>query len=237
MPNQENDPVLRRTSKPGKRWAGLLALTLICLVLGLLLVIQLRTQRAARQTPSDQDWAFMIADLVDSNARLRDETAAIQGQLVELQNAQGGGILLESLVDEVNRLRIANGLVEVSGPGLEVLAATPVSVLDLQDLINELRNAGAEALAINGQRLVAQSAVTTDGSSILVDGQAVQPPYRLQAIGDPQNLEAALLRPGGLVSLLRQNNRGLSITTQQKAKLTLPVRSQSVQFVYAKPVE
>jgi len=186
---------------------------------------------------SGQDWVFMVADLVDSNARLRDETAAIQDQLAQLQGTQGGGTVLESLVDEVNRLRIANGLIKVSGPGVVVAVAGPVGVMDLQDLINELRNAGAEALAIDGQRFITRSTITSDGRSILVDGRVVQPPYRLQAIGDAEIMEAALVRPGGLISLLRQLNRELSITIHQETKLTLSESAQPAEFLFANAAE
>lgn len=221
----------------GKHGAAVVALTLMCLALGLLLVMQLRTGVAARHAMSGQDWVFMVADLVDSNARLRDETAAIQDQLAQLQGTQGGGTVLESLVDEVNRLRIANGLIKVSGPGVIVVVAGPVGVMDLQDLINELRNTGAEALAINGQRFVTQSTIASDGRSILIDGRVVQPPYRLQAIGDAATMEAALVRPGGLISLLRQLNRELSITTHQETKLTLPESAQPAEFLFANAAE
>ncbi len=144
---------------------------------------------------------------------------------------------MQSLVDEVNHLRIANGLVEVSGPGVAVELSDPISVLDLYDLINELRNAGSEALALNGHRIVAWTAISSDGQQITVDGQPLQPPYHLEAIGDAPTLEVALLRPGGLVSLLNQTRRDSPITVHTREKLTLTVCEQPVQFVYAQSAE
>jgi uncharacterized protein YlxW (UPF0749 family) len=214
-----------------------LSLAVICLGLGLLLAAQLRTQEVARQAARTEDWEFVVADLVDSNARLREEVTVLRSQLAELQEAEGGGVLLQSLVDEVNYLRVVNGRVAVAGPGIEVVIDGPISVLDLHDLINELRNAGAEALALNGWRIVAWSAIGTDGQHVTVDGQPVQSPYRLQAIGDPHTLEVALLRPGGMVDLIQQYSQGVSISTEQVDKLTLPVYEQPFQFAYARPIE
>jgi uncharacterized protein YlxW (UPF0749 family) len=214
-----------------------LCLMVICLGLGLLLVIQLRTQSAVRQATRSESWEFVVADLIDSNARLREQIESLQVQLTGLRDVQGGGTVLQSLVNEVNHLRIANGLVEVSGQGVEVIIAVPVSVLDLHDLINELRNAGAEALALNGQRIVAWSAISTDGDHVTVDGQPAQLPYRIQAIGDAHTLEVALMRPGGLVERLGQANGRESIVVYRREKLTLMVYAQPLQFVYAKPVE
>lgn len=220
-----------------RRWVARLSLTAICIGLGLLLMVQLRTQSAVQRTVHSESWEFAVADLIDSNTRLREQTEALQMQLDELQDIEGGGAVLQSLVNQVNNLRIANGLIEVSGQGVEVVVAGPVSVLDLHDLINELRSAGAEALALNGQRMVVWSAISADGEHVTVDGQPIQPPYRLQAIGDAHTMEVALVRPGGLVNLLEQANSSTSITVSRREKLTLPVYTEPLQFVYARPVE
>jgi uncharacterized protein YlxW (UPF0749 family) len=219
-----------------KEWIPQLLLTIVCLGLGILLVLQLRTERVVQQSMSNDGWEFIIADLVESNARLRDEIEAVEAQLSGFGDV-GGGMVMESLVDEVNRLRIANGLVEVSGPGVEVFISGPIGVLDLHDLINELRNAGAEALALNDERIVVWSAISTDGEVVTVDGRPMPGPYHLRAIGEPHTLEAALARPGGLIELLHQANRALSMTVIQSEKLTLPVYAHPFQFVYSSPAD
>jgi uncharacterized protein YlxW (UPF0749 family) len=214
-----------------------LSMTILCLVLGVLLVVQLRSQDAVRQTARSEDWEYVVADLIEGNARLREEIRALQAQLGQLEDVEGGGAVIQSLVDEVNRLRIANGQVVVSGQGLDVVISGPVTVLDLHDLINELRNAGAESLALNGRRIVAWSAISSDGQRVTVDGSPVEAPYRLEAIGHSQTLEVALARPGGLVDLLEQAHDGLSIELNRRDKLTLPVHSPPLGFAYARPVE
>jgi uncharacterized protein YlxW (UPF0749 family) len=217
-----------------KRWIIQLSLTVICFGLGTMIVVQLRTQYAARQAVRREDWSFVAADLIDSNARLREEIESLETQLADLQDIEQGRAVLQSLVDEVNYLRIVNGWIEVSGPGIEVLISGPINVLDLHDLVNELRNAGAETLALNGRRIVAWSAISTDGEHVTVDGLPVHPPYHLQAIGEIQTLEGALLRPGGLIHLLRRINASLSITVHRQEKLTLSIYDQPFQFAYAR---
>lgn len=221
--------------KFASKWAARLSVGLICLVLGMLLVVQLRSQYSARQTGSAEDWERVVADLVDSNSRIREEIEALEGELAAIRAVEGRGALLQSLVDEANQLRIANGLVEVSGPGVEVVVNGPITVLDLQDLINELRNAGAEALAVNGRRIVTWSAINTDGVYVIVDGQPVLPPYRLEAIGDAQTMDSALLRPGGLLRLLQQADERVSIAVNQQQQITLAVYDQPFEFAYARP--
>jgi len=205
----------------------------ISLVLGLLLVAQLRTRNDMHRVASSDDWDYVVAELVVGNARLRNEIEALEKEVTALREGEGAAAILQSLVDEANQLRVANGLVAVSGPGVQVAVAGPVSVLDLQDLINELRNAGAEALALNDQRLIAWSSIASDGEQVTVDGQPVPSPYRLLAIGSSETLRAALLRPGGLVPLLREANPSIIITVKESDRLTLPVYRQGVEFVYA----
>jgi uncharacterized protein YlxW (UPF0749 family) len=203
--------------------------------IGLLVVWQVRSQRASLPTQPAEEWQYVVADLVEANARLREEIAVLERQLEDLEAVEGGGVV-DSLVAEVNHLRIANGLVETSGPGVTVHIAGPISVLDLHDLINELRNAGAEGLALNDQRLVAWSAISTNGEQVTVDGVPVAEPYRLQAIGDPRNLEVALARPGGLIELLAQAGRGVLVSIESLENLTLPVYAQPFDFAYSQPV-
>ena len=220
------------------KWAAPVSLTLVCVCWGLLLAAQLQTQPSARPRVRNEEWDYVVANLVEGSGRLRDEVAALEEQLTVLQEAEGGGgAVLQSLVDEVNRLRMINGLVEISGPGVEIIITGTLSTLDLHDLINEVRNAGAEGLALSGYRIVAWSAISTDGQNILIDGRPIASPYFLHAIGAPDALEAALTRPGGLVNLLTKTHQGASITVARREKVTLPVCTQLLQFAYARPVQ
>lgn len=219
-----------------RKWLVRLSLTTICVLLGLMSAVQLRS-RPTVQPVLLEGWDYAVADLIDSNTRLRREIESLEQELEELSGAENSATMLQSLVDDANRLRIANGLVTVSGPGVEIVATGPVSVLDLHDMINELRNAGAEALALNGQRIVSWSAISSDGVNVTVDGQPAASPYRLEAIGNGRNLETALLRPGGLIGLVQQGDPRIEIQVQVRDKVTLPVYQQPFAFVYAEPVD
>jgi uncharacterized protein YlxW (UPF0749 family) len=232
-----SEAVLHRVRSRPRSWLAQLPLTLVCMVLGLLLVLQFRTQRVAELRVQSRDWSYVVADLVDTNARLRDETMALQEQIAALTADAGGGTVLQSLVDELNGLRIVNGLVEVSGPGITLTCSGPVSVLDMHDLVNELRNAGAEAVAINGQRVVGWSAINTTAEWLTLDGLEVKPPYQVQAIGHAPTLAGAATRRGGWLDLMRQADKGLSISVDTEELLTLPVCGSKVRAVYARAVE
>lgn len=218
-------------------WLRVWAPGLVCLLLGVLLVVQFRTQRAVGRTSTAAGPAPMavLSTLVEANARLRQERAALTSQIAEYQQASRQE-RLTALVQELNRLRIVNGLVEVTGPGVEVRVEGLLSPLEMQDLVNELRNAGAEAIALNGERLVALSVIASSGETLVVNGQPLAPPYIFQALGDPQNMETALTRQGGLITLLARAHEGQGATVTQRARMVLPVYTQPLQFQYARPI-
>ena len=134
----------------------------------------------------------------------------------------------------LNRLKIVNGQVEVSGPGIEVRISGPLSALYAQDLVNELRNAGAEAVALNGERLVLWSGIATaDEDWLTVDDVRIASPYVFQAIGDGQTLETALTRSGGLIALLEHSYDRLHVEISYRGKVVLPVHRHPPEFKHA----
>ena len=211
---------------------------LVCLLLGVLLVVQFRTQSAVGRAPTAAGSAPMavLSTLVEANARLRQERAALTSRLAEYERASAQE-RLTALVGELNRLRIVNGLVEVTGPGVEVRIEGPFRPVEMQDLVNELRNVGAEAIALNGKRLIASSVIASSGETLVVNGQRLAPPYLFQAIGSPQNMETALMRQGGLIALLARVHEGYGSPVRQSARMTLSVYTWPLQFQYARPIE
>lgn len=215
-----------------------LGLTLLLFVAGTLIVAQIRAQRHLRVVSHDRDeQAILLSELVDANRRLREEIESLEAE-VAAQQSTARGAALEEVVSELNRVRVLNGLVEVSGPGVELVIDGPLSPLDLQDLVNEFRNAGAEALALNGHRIVVSSVfVAGERGMVLLDGQEIRRPYRLQAIGDPDVMETALLRPGGLVSMLQRAYPNLVVSSAPRSRLVLSVYRRPLQVQYAQPIE
>ena len=137
--------------------------------------------------------------LQDRVAELSTEIAALQSEALESANPE--------LFAELGETELLSGALAVSGPGLVIElddAETPAPadedpdsrVLDhdLQILTNGLWAAGAEAIAINGQRLTALSAIRGAGQAILVDLAPLLPPYRIEAIGDPRALQTGFAR-------------------------------------------
>lgn len=211
-------------------------LVVITFLLGFLMMAQFHTHRLtskARASGSSADQSIILNSLIEANASLYVEIDTLETQLNGYQSAGSSG-LLETLVEELNRIKIVNGLVEVSGRGIQVYTSGPLNALDVQDLVNELRNAGAEAIALNGERLALWSAITIDDQGWLtVDGVRIASPYVFQAIGDGETIEAALMRSGGLIAVLEHSYNDLQVTINRSDKLVLPVHRHPLEFRYA----
>ncbi len=201
--------------------------------------MQLRTQGRIAKSVSAQsatDQSTMISNLYDSNLNLRKEVDSLHAQLAE-HNASFGQSDLTAMIRELNKLRIANGLSEVSGPGVLMTVSADLRPDELEDLINELRNAGAEAIAVNGQRVVARTAVAEAGSSVAINGIRIGKPYILLAIGQPETLERALVRKGGLVTYLQNTYPDATVAVLKRTKMTLPVYPAGYEWQYAVPAK
>lgn len=221
-----------------KRGASVFWLTVVCFTLGVLVMVQLRSaSRAADRSLSTADQAQVLAALVESNAGLRREIAELEAQRERLREANNPESNT-ALVADLNRLLVVTGLVEVGGPGVRVTVSGLINPLDMQDLLNELRNAGAEAIALNGRRVTVRSVVARDDSALALDSARLTPPYLLEAIGHPDTMEKALLRRGGLVSLLEYAYPGLRVSVTKVDGVFLSAHQVDIPVLkYAQPLQ
>jgi uncharacterized protein YlxW (UPF0749 family) len=214
-----------------------LILTIVCLAFGVLLMAQFRTQgkiAKTQLTESSADQAQIISNLYDANVTLRKEVVALEQQLRASDEGTSQARAAE-LAADLQKFRVVTGAAPAVGPGVELTIEADVRREDVQDLVNELRNAGAEALALNGQRVTFRSAVTTDRGAIVLDGRRLIAPYVFAAVGAPETLERALTRKGGLVSYIQTTYPEAKINVEKIARLTLPVAETFSAFRIAVP--
>ncbi|MCL6635029.1 MAG: DUF881 domain-containing protein, partial [Peptococcaceae bacterium] len=102
-------------------------------------------------------------------------------------------------------------------------------------VVNDLRGAGAEAMAVNGQRILATSEIRLAGNHIVVNMNRISPPYTVAAIGNPATLKSSLEIKGGLVEYL--NDLGITVKIQQKDKIMVPAYAGALRFEYARATQ
>ena len=163
-----------------------------------------------------------IGQLERASVRLRTHNLALQAQLNDLTSAQ------QAAQARLERQQTVSGFGPVHGPGVRITVddspnGNAVVDRDLRPLVNGLWAAGAEAIAINGQRLTSRSAIRNSSAAIQVNSRPLSPPYVVQAIGDPKTLQADLMQTSsGLLFRDIAANLGYSWTMDNVDDMTLP---------------
>jgi uncharacterized protein YlxW (UPF0749 family) len=193
----------------GRRWWDGPLLWLACVAVGLMLVVAYQQQHrsAPAREAARKDLVVRVERLQAAGNALDSRAKALAAEVADLRNAR-----LPGLGDQLRNLELESGSLPVTGPGVQIQLDEPavptsaangrpgttpqeqVAVLhdrDIRAVVNQLWAAGAEAVAVNGLRLTATSFIRFAGESVLVDFQAISPPYTIEAIGDRNGLLVA----------------------------------------------
>lgn len=182
-----------------KPWRAQLVVALLLATLGFAAVTQVRTNENddTYAVLREQDLIDLLNGLAGASERSQSEIARLEEARTDLlSSSRRRDAALEQARTESDTLSILAGLVPVTGPGIRVTIDDPdgnVGIDIMLDTIQELRTAGAEAMAINDTvRVVAQTAFEEGVGGIVVDGQLLSPPYVIDVIGEPNALEGAI---------------------------------------------
>lgn len=221
---------------------GQLVLALAAAVVGFLLIGQ--AEGAPREaTPleaeSEGDLARILADLNAEADALQNEIAELKVQLNELRRSSENEASAAAAAEEQLRsLQVLAGTVPVTGPGVVVSIHDPNELITYDaviDVVQELRDAGAEAIAVNDQRIGASTAFAERDGRIVIDGVAIRSPFRVAAIGQPATLDGGLKIPGGAVDTVSAV-KGVRVEVTRQAKVDLPALAKPPRFDVAEPV-
>ena len=216
-----------------------LSLVVVATLIGVLGVGQLNSQARPSEITSlsAQELSTLIETLIARNRELRTGLADIREQLREYEVAgpQGQSALQVSRED-LRRITAFGGLAPVNGQGIVMTVEGDLDAIALNDLINELRNAGAEAIAVDAVRITARSVAIEGPRSLQVDGVDVGRSFTMQAIGSPDGLLSAMQRPGGIISQLKLFISATIVIRQAQA-VQLPASKVALLPVTGKPIE
>jgi uncharacterized protein YlxW (UPF0749 family) len=232
------------------------------MVLGGFLGLALQAQRSIREArlPANRFGELVpyYEALKDTNRNLLQEVNELRQKTTtyETRMAQGRDIGA-TLQKKLQLMQMQSGVTALHGPGLVItLRDTPKRIpkgpdydpqaglihdQDLAAIMNELKAAGAEAIAISGadrthpQRVTVNSAARCAGASIRVNDALLSGPFTIWAIGNAANLENALRMQGGLLEKLQLELLDM-VEIQQRTDLKIPAYAGSIKYEYAKPV-
>lgn len=229
------------SSKKGFRWWSAVSLLVAALVtFAGVSVFRSDDDFANRlNAESEGDLTRILASLSNESRSLQEELASLRVAIANAENTSSqSDAQAQEAKDRLNALRVLAGTVPVNGPGLVVNVTDPnaaVTYDHLVDAVQELRDAGAEAISVNGRRIGVSSSFGQQDRSITLDGVVLPTPYVLSAIGPQSTLEGGLRIPGGTLDTLRSLN-GVSVEVQRNNSLSLPALEEAPQFRAARPV-
>lgn len=219
-------------------------LLIVCVgaLVGFLLMGQLRGSERFRQrleAESEADLTRILAALTTEADALRDEIGNLKLQLLRLETSTArDDAAVEAAETQLRSLQVLAGTVPVTGPGISVVITDPddaVGYDTLVDVVQELRDAGAEAIGVNGRRVGVTSAFASREGRVLLDGSVIRPPYRVEAIGQAATLEGGLKIPGGGIDTL-ESLRGVAVVVERTSPLEIPALRSPPSFRVARPV-
>ena len=217
------------------------ALLAVSVILGMMLSLQYKSNKEMQATTMN----MRVEDLYQQLMRVEQEKTDLVKELQELQ-AEG---LTPDATREQDELKFRAGLTAVEGPGVVVTiedSKQPLKMCENQNLyvvhdedilkvINELRAAGAEAIALNEQRLIGTSEIRCAGPTVTVNGKMFSTPFQVKAIGDPKLLRSALEFRGGVVDTLKYWGINVSIETSNNLQINPYIGPSKQEFAKAIP--
>lgn len=215
---------------------------LLCALLGFALAVQVsQTQEQQLSSLRQSDLVRLLDEVTQRANELEERVATLQSTRDELKSGSGQQqAALELAQKQSESQGILSGRLPAEGPGIElsiVEPGQPLTAPKMFNILEELRNAGAEVVEVNGVRLVTSSYFEDRDGGIVVDGQKITSPYRWTVIGDPSTLETALEIPGGAMATVRTAGAVPTITQKELVTVDATREPQAPRFATPVPAE
>jgi len=220
------------------RRSSQITIAAVALILGVLVVVQLRSQagNSGLAQLSAQDLTVLVANLNARNDQLRRESSTLEAELATLKaNQSRGDVSLDEITADLERVRAYAGLEAVGGPGVKIAVQGPIDGSGVEELFNELRNAGAEAIATDDVRIVTGVVVTGAAGDARIGDAVLGPSFEIEAIGAPDKLTGSLTRSGGVIAQLAATQENVVVTVTPVDRLELPATTHTLLPAHGHP--
>lgn len=230
-----------------------LALGIICILLTLGISVQIRTVTESSTTVAQTQTENELRDSVlkwktnydNANSKLEYKEAELETLRNQIINSDENS---EDVKNELEANSELLGYTDLTGKGVVIRAAdgdsSSVKGLaslyivhdgDLVGLVNALKNAGAEAISINGQRIVNTTAITCAGNIVLINGERVGSPFTINAIGNPERLYGQMVMPESYYDNMKSD--GVDMKIEKVNSVSVPKYTGLFKFNYARVID
>jgi uncharacterized protein YlxW (UPF0749 family) len=228
--------------KPWHKW-----ITICTFILGILMMVQFRTQDSINRSSSTnrlEDIAATLIQVSKATQQLASEADSLKNTLSQYQDGEN----IRSIISaEIVESKVSAGLVPMVGPGVVITLGDSMMPRDwdadyyyihdwyIRDLVNLLWIGGADVISINDQRVITTTEVFCGGTTIFINKKLIPPPYIIRAIGDSNTLTNSL-KMGTIVPILEDMKKTFAITftIEQEDMITVPGYTEDIVFKYLK---
>lgn len=238
-----------------KKQIGII-LGIVCLLLTTAIIVQIKT---IKHSGVETNATFSEDSLRDEVLRWKEKSDNASEELSKVEKELEKQRTKATQNDETSKnneeeIKVSNavlGLSDVTGEGVEITlqdnqdvttetATNDISYyvvhdIDILSVVNELKNAGAEAISINGERIINTTSITCAGNVAQINGEKVGAPFIIRAIGKSETLYEALNRPGGYIELL--NDSGIVSNIKKSNNITIQKYKGAINFKYMKDIK
>lgn len=195
---------------------------LTSVIVGLMIFSQYQTYQKLeiQEVREPESNLFRVINIyLKNNAALQAEAKKLEN---EIQNYQNEYHNLQSFQANLKHNQILAGEINIHGKGVKLTLTKTINTLNLTDLVNEFWSVGAEAVAVNGMRITeTQSGFADIGVMVTLNGQPLNTPLVLEAIGESAEIVKALEQSGGILSRLQKKDPQLKINLQEEDWITI----------------
>lgn len=231
-----------------------LTLGILCFILTLAISVQIKTMKAADSvvsiTTANNELKNQVLIWKEKYEKALHEYETLEAELeIARNNATQNDSNATQMLENIKQNNKLIGITDVAGDGIVITLQDTISTAegmnpnipienylvhdsDLKTLINELWNAGAEAISINGQRITSTTSIVCDGNIIRINGETTTSPFEIKAIG--AGLYGAIARPGGYYEFMGQTGVTTSIRNQNNIKIPKYSGAISSQYIKTK---
>jgi uncharacterized protein YlxW (UPF0749 family) len=202
----------------------------------------------------EEQLSVIRADKEQAKQRLAEaesKTTKLEEQIIS------GNLILKSRMAELETYKMNAGVYDVEGPGITITIKEPEYIKELDilteyipeggsvvlfdydlllNLMNHLKRAGAEAISINGQRIIATTEFNYVNNAIYINKLPTAPPYIIKATGNPDTMESLLTLRKGILDMIK-NQYGLQVRLEKSERIEIPRYSNHIKYKYAEPEE
>ena len=211
-------------------------IVIVFFLLSFAITVQLRITSSEESAVTQEKTITQLKDeifkLNDDNEKLNRKYAVTQDVLENVRSvaAEDDSTNLEKS-NLITKYTIIHGDTDVKGTGIIVRyypnetrndggkVKNADITKDLVDLVNELKNAGAEAISVNDIRFTNTSSIEMEKNNIMIDTQRITRPYIIKAIGNSDTMNSSLIRPGGTIELIRMDRAKIELVIAKEVKI------------------